>query len=75
MKPLPYAEAAYGLPESGQEIINVTNGKLIRLFVDDESFDVRYGELQLARARARLPYRGADPHRRVAISGQETRSG
>jgi len=45
VKPLPYAEAAYGLPETGQEIINVTNGKLIRLFVDDESFDIRYGEL------------------------------
>ena len=46
VRPLPYAEAAYGLPESGQEVINVTNGKLIRLFVDDEPFDVRYGKLR-----------------------------
>jgi alpha,alpha-trehalose phosphorylase len=45
-RPLPYAESAYGLPETGQEIINVTNGKLIRLFVDDEPFDVRYGALR-----------------------------
>jgi alpha,alpha-trehalose phosphorylase len=45
LRPLPYAEAAYGLPESSQTVINVTNGKLIRLFVDDEPFDVRYGEL------------------------------
>jgi alpha,alpha-trehalose phosphorylase len=45
-RPLPYAETAYGLPESGQEVINVTNGKLIRLFVDDEPFDVRYGQLR-----------------------------
>ncbi len=45
-RPLPYAESAYGLPESGEEIINVTNGKLIRLFVDDELFDVRSGELR-----------------------------
>jgi alpha,alpha-trehalose phosphorylase len=45
VRPLPYAEAAYGLPESGQSVINVTNGKLIRLFVDDEPFDVRYGTL------------------------------
>jgi alpha,alpha-trehalose phosphorylase len=45
-RPLPYAEKAYGLPETGQEIINVTNGKLIRLFVDDEPFDVRDGELR-----------------------------
>jgi len=43
---LPYAEAAYGYPESGQTIINVTNGKLIRLLVDDEPFDVRYGVVQ-----------------------------
>ena len=45
-RPLPYAESAYGLPETGQEIINITNGKLIRLFVDDEPFDVRSGELR-----------------------------
>jgi alpha,alpha-trehalose phosphorylase len=44
-RPLPYAEAGYGYPESGQTIINVTNGKLIRLLVNDEPFDVRYGEL------------------------------
>jgi len=43
--PLPYAEAGYGYPEDGQTIVNVTNGKLIRLLVDDEPFDVRYGEL------------------------------
>jgi len=43
--PLPYAEAGYGYPESGQTVVNVTNGKLIRLLVDDEPFDLRYGEL------------------------------
>ena len=46
VRPLPYAESAYGLPETGQTVINVTNGKLIRLFVDDEPFDVRAGELR-----------------------------
>jgi alpha,alpha-trehalose phosphorylase len=45
-RPLPYAETGYGFPESGQTVINITNGKLIRLFVDDEPFDVRYGELR-----------------------------
>jgi alpha,alpha-trehalose phosphorylase len=45
LRPLPYAEAAYGYPESGQTIVNVTNGKIIRLLVDDEPFDVRYGTL------------------------------
>ena len=46
LRPLPYAEAGYGYPESGQTIINVTNGKLIRLLVNDEPFDVRYGKLR-----------------------------
>lgn len=45
LRPLPYAEAAYGQPESGQSVINVTNGKIIRLLVDDEPFDLRYGDL------------------------------
>jgi alpha,alpha-trehalose phosphorylase len=44
--PLVAAEAAYGQPQSGQTVVNVTNGKLIRLFVDDEPFDVRYGTLR-----------------------------
>jgi alpha,alpha-trehalose phosphorylase len=43
VRPLPYAEAGYGYPEDGQTVVNVTNGKLIRLLVDDEPFDVRYG--------------------------------
>jgi alpha,alpha-trehalose phosphorylase len=45
VRPLPYAESAYGNPEAGQTMINVTNGKVIRLLVDDEPFDVRYGKL------------------------------
>jgi alpha,alpha-trehalose phosphorylase len=45
LRPLPYAEAGYGFPESGQTVVNVTNGKLIRLLVDDEPFDLRYGRL------------------------------
>ena len=44
-RPLPYAEAGYGYPEAGETVVNVTNGKIIRLLVDDEPFDVRYGEL------------------------------
>ena len=46
LRTLPYAEAGYGYPESGQTIINVTNGKLIRLLVNDAPFDVRYGEVR-----------------------------
>jgi alpha,alpha-trehalose phosphorylase len=46
LRPLAYVEPGYGYPESGQTIINVTNGKLIHLLVDDEPFDVRYGRLE-----------------------------
>ena len=45
-RPLPYAEAGYGDPEDGQTVVNVTNGKIIRLLVEDEPFDIRYGELR-----------------------------
>jgi alpha,alpha-trehalose phosphorylase len=45
LRPLPYAEAGYGYPESGQTVVNVTNGKLIRLLVEDEPFDIRYGRV------------------------------
>jgi alpha,alpha-trehalose phosphorylase len=41
--PLPYAEGGYGYPEDGQTVVNVTNGKIIRLLVEDEPFDLRYG--------------------------------
>ncbi|MEU9478958.1 glycosyl hydrolase family 65 protein [Streptomyces sp. NPDC048191] len=43
--PLPYAEAGYGYPESGQTVINVTDGKIFRLLVDDHPYDLRYGRL------------------------------
>ncbi len=46
LRPLPYAEAGFGYPEAGQSIINVTNGKLIRLLVNDEPFDIRYGTVE-----------------------------
>ncbi|HEV2061195.1 MAG TPA: glycosyl hydrolase family 65 protein [Solirubrobacteraceae bacterium] len=45
-RPLPYAEAGYGDPETGESMINVTNGKVLRLLVDDEPFDLRYGTLE-----------------------------
>ena len=44
--PIAWPERGYGYPEAGETMINVTNGKLIRLLVDDEPFDVRYGKLR-----------------------------
>ncbi len=63
VRPLPYAEAGYGNPEAGQTVVNVTNGKIIRLLVDDEPFDVRHGQL-LVHERE-LDLRGGVLHRRV----------
>ena len=54
LRPLPYAEAGYGDPKSDQTVINVVNGKVIRLLVDDEPFDVRYGELRAHERRLDL---------------------
>jgi alpha,alpha-trehalose phosphorylase len=61
--PLPHAEAGYGYPEAGQTVINVTNAKLIRLLVDDQPFDVRYGEV-FAHERL-LDFRAGLLHRQV----------
>ncbi|MGH8826578.1 MAG: family 65 glycosyl hydrolase, partial [Jiangellaceae bacterium] len=44
-RPLSHAEAGYGFPESGQTVVNVTDGKLIRLLVGDSPFDIEYGTL------------------------------
>jgi alpha,alpha-trehalose phosphorylase len=44
-RPLPYAEAGFGYAEDGQTVVNITDGKIIRLLVEDEPFDIRYGRL------------------------------
>src|SRR5579872_5545404 len=73
-RPLPYAEAGYGYPEAGQTVVNVTNGKIIRLLVDDEPFDVRFGE---CRSHERtLDFRAGVLKRRaewVSPAGREVR--
>jgi alpha,alpha-trehalose phosphorylase len=64
--PLPYAERGYGYPEDGQSLIDVTNGKIFRLLVDDEPFDVRYGTLD--HHRRTLDMRDGVLHRDVQWS-------
>ncbi|MDR6317426.1 glycoside hydrolase family 65 protein [Actinoplanes couchii] len=44
-RPLPYPEGGYGYPEEGQTVVNVTDGKIVRLTVDDEQFHVGRGVL------------------------------
>lgn len=63
LRPLRYAEAGYGYPASGQSVIDVTNGKIIRLLVDDEPFDLRYGRLH--HHRRVLDFRTGLLHRSV----------
>jgi trehalose/maltose hydrolase-like predicted phosphorylase len=63
LRPLPYAETGYGYPESGQTMVDVTNGKLIRMLVDDSPFDVRYGTLRTHRRT--LDLRGGTLQRTV----------
>jgi len=38
--PILYPESAYGYARTGQTIVNVPDGTLIRLYVDDEPFDL-----------------------------------
>ena len=54
LRPLEYGERGYGYSESGQTVINVTNGKIFRLLVDDEPFDVRYGTVESHKRRLDL---------------------
>ncbi|WP_394279370.1 glycoside hydrolase family 65 protein [Microbacterium sp.] len=44
--PMPYAEGGYGYPDTGQSVINVPNGQILRLTVDDDPLDVRTGTLR-----------------------------
>ena len=59
--PIVYPEDAYGLARMGQTIVNATDGSIIRLFVDDEPFDLATARLIRVRARARHADRRAEP--------------
>src|SRR5688500_18013941 len=38
--PIAYGEKAYGFAKTGQTIVNVPDGKIVRLYVDDEPFSL-----------------------------------
>ncbi|HEY7322963.1 MAG TPA: glycosyl hydrolase family 65 protein [Candidatus Binatia bacterium] len=44
--PIVYGEDAYGFARTGQTMLNVTDSKIIRLFVDDEPFDLASANLR-----------------------------
>ena len=44
--PVSYGERGFGWPEDGQTVVPVPDGKVIRLLVEDEPFDVHRGHLE-----------------------------
>ena len=38
--PIVYGESAYGFAKNGQTIVNVTDAKIVKLYVDDEPFEL-----------------------------------
>lgn len=60
---LKYPEIAYGYPEQSQTMLNVTNGKVIKLYLEDEEFHMFTGTL-LAYER-RLDLKNGVLHRNV----------
>ncbi|PPG42148.1 glycoside hydrolase family 65 protein [Pseudoclavibacter sp. RFBA6] len=53
--PMPYAEDGYGYPDTGQSVVNVQNGQVLRLLVGDEPLDLRRGTV--VRHEQRLDFR------------------
>lgn len=43
---MPYPEPRHGDPGTDQSVVNVANGKIVRLLVDDSPLDVRAGDLR-----------------------------
>jgi alpha,alpha-trehalose phosphorylase len=44
LRPISYGEKAYGFPDTGQTMLNCPDGKILKLYVDDEPFDVQTRE-------------------------------
>ncbi|MGH0029931.1 MAG: glycoside hydrolase family 65 protein [Myxococcota bacterium] len=44
--PIFYSESAYGFAKTGQTIVNVPDGRGIRLYIDDESFDLASAQIR-----------------------------
>jgi len=61
--PMPYAEDGYAYPEHGEALINAPDGKVVRLLVGDEPFDVREGRLH--RHEQHLDFRSGTFRREV----------
>ena len=61
--PIVYGEAAYGFAKTGQTIVNATDGKIIRLYVDDEPLEIH--KASLLEFRRTLDWRTGTVDRRI----------
>jgi alpha,alpha-trehalose phosphorylase len=61
--PIPYGERAFGFATTGQTMVNVPDGKLIRLYVDDEPFEL--GSARILRFERALDMRAGTLDRQV----------
>jgi alpha,alpha-trehalose phosphorylase len=61
--PIPYGERAFGFATTGQTIVNLPDGKLIRLYVDDEPFEL--GSARIIRFERALDMRAGTLDRQV----------
>ena len=51
LRPIVYGEHAYGFPQVGQTMLNCPDGKVIKLYVDDEPFDLETAEVSSFRRK------------------------
>jgi alpha,alpha-trehalose phosphorylase len=61
--PIPYGERAFGFATTGQTMVNLPDGKIIRLYVDDEPFDL--GSARILRFERALDMRAGTLDRQV----------
>ena len=61
--PIPYGERAFGFATTGQTIVNLPDGKIIRLYVDDEPFDL--GSARILRYERALDMRAGTLDREI----------
>ena len=71
-RPIVYGEEAYGFAKTGQTILNVTDSKIIKLFVDDEPFWLPNAHLLKLRPAAEHAVRDARPGDPLGDAGRQT---
>ena len=71
-RPIVYGEDAYGFARTGQTICNVTDSKIIKLFVDDEPFWLPDAHLLSYDRRLNMKVGHARPRNSLGDSGRQT---